>query len=415
MSTGPSKLRIINDRAALSHILRAGEISRAELEDLTGLSKPATADLLSRLESAGLVQKQGMRSGGPGPKAQLWGVRPEVGFAAGVNVTPANIDVQITDLSGNVVSQHQFAACASAGSGVRRAIQAACITAKISEQQILHTVIGLPGALDPRSGMLKFAPHMPAWSNYDLIAALDLELDMPVTVENDVNLMALAELDGGLAAAAENFALVWIDTGLGAAIVIRRELFRGFTGGAGEIDYLPVPDRAEAETGLDRRGGKFGNLLSPQAIAALARAHGLPGDDPVETLRTAARTGSASGHAAFLNDLALRIATGLSAIVTVLDPELLLLGGAFGVAGGEPLAQLVRENLGEVMNAPHGSTAEVLALGVPSPTGPNRQAKPVDGAPVEGIPAGNALAGASSLALKHAREKAFETGSVMTS
>lgn len=408
VSTGPSKLRIINDRAALSRILRAGEISRSELEDLTGLSKPATADLLSRLESAGLVQKQGMRSGGPGPKAPLWGVRPEVGFAAGVHVTPGFIDVQITDLSGTVVSQHQFAACASAGSWVRRAIQAACVTAKISEKQILHTVISLPGALDPRSGLLKFAPHMPAWSNYDLLAALDLELDMPVTVENDVNLMALAELDSGLAAHAANFALVWIDSGLGAAIVIRRELFHGFTGGAGEIDYLPIPDRAQAETGMGRQGGKFGNLLSPDAISALAQAHGLEKQNPAQAVRTAAANHQDPHHAAFLDDLALRIATGLSAIVTVLDPELLLLGGSFGVAGGEYLADLVRIKIGEVMEAPHGSTAEVIVLGGSAAAGSAASSSNPTSS------AGDALAGASSLALKHAREKAFETGSVMT-
>lgn len=397
MANGLGKLRIINDRAALSHILRAGEISRSELGDLTGLSKAATAGLLNRLESAGLVQKQGVRSGGPGPKAQLWGVRPDVGFAAGVNVTPRTIDVQITDLSGAVVSEHQFAACASAGGGVRRAIQAACVTAKISEDQILHTVIGLPGALDPRSGLLKFAPHMPAWSNYDLLAALDLELDGPVTVENDVNLMALAELDGGLAAGVENFALIWIDSGLGAAMVLCGELFRGFTGGAGEIDYLPVPDQAQAESGLGPRGGKFGKLLSPESIGQLAHAHGLEPADPVAALTAAVADSSRTGHAAFLDDLALRIATGLSAIVTVLDPELLLLAGSFGVAGGDHLAELVREKLGEVMAVPHGSTARVASLGATGHAGS----------------AGDPLDGASSLALKHAQDKAFETGSVL--
>ncbi|WP_285725583.1 ROK family transcriptional regulator [Psychromicrobium xiongbiense] len=394
MTTGLSKLRVLNDRAALSHILRAGEVSRSELEELTGLSKPATAELLNRLESAGLVHKLGMRSGGPGPKAQLWGVRPEVGFAAGVNVTPGSIQVTITDLSGTVVASCERAEDPSASAAVREALRTACELAAISADQILHAVIGLPGALDPRSGLLRFAPHMPAWSGYDLLAALETELGLPATVENDVNLMALAELDGGLAAEVENFALIWIDAGLGAAIVLRRELFRGLTGGAGEIDYLPVPDRAVAETGGDRRGEKFGNLLSPAAISALSQAYGLPPLEPSALVAQACREEDHPAFAGFLDDLAVRIATGLAAIVTVLDPELLLLGGSIGVAGGQRLADLVRSKFGEVTSSPPDSIARVSALS---------------------DSAGDVLAGATSLALKRAREKAFETGSILTS
>jgi predicted NBD/HSP70 family sugar kinase len=392
MSIGsPSKLRILNDQTALAFILEEGILSRADLERLTGLSKPATAELLARLEVAGLVEKSGKRAGGPGPKAQLWRVRPEVGFAAGIDVTPRGLEVQICDLAGQERSRIQRAwGTDSAPAQVRQALDLACSEAGLERRQVLHVVIGLPGALNPRTGLLKYAPHLPLWEGIDVISMLHQELGIAVDIENDVNLMALAEMDGGVAAGVENFALVVIDDGVGAAVVVRRQLLRGFTGGAGEIDYVPVPDRASVSSGSDRFGAKLGDLLSPAGIGKLAAAHGLAATDPVEAVSFEAKNSEAGR--AFLADFALRIATGLAAIVTVIDPELIMLGGKFGAAGGADLAALVKEKLSEVLTAPAASTTDI----VPCP-----------------VVAGAALSGAVRAALVHAREKAFETGSIV--
>ncbi|ALE07272.1 hypothetical protein AL755_20280 [Arthrobacter sp. ERGS1:01] len=383
----PSKLRILNDQTALAFILEQGMLSRADLEQLTGLSKPATAELLIRLETAGLVEKSGKRAGGPGPKAQLWRVRPEVGFAAGIDVTRYGLEVQICDLAGaerSRVSRDWTAE--GAPKQVRRALDAACAEANLDRSQLLHVVIGLPGALNPQTGLLKYAPHLPLWEGIDVISTLVDELGIAVDIENDVNLMALAEMASGVAAGVENYALVVIDDGVGAAIVVRGELIRGFTGGAGEIDYVPVPDRANASTGTGRFGSKLGDLLSPAGIGALARAHGLAFNDPLEVMQ------SGPAGKEFREDLAMRIATGLASIVTVIDPELIMLGGKFGAAGGTELAALVKEKLAEVLTAPAASMADIVAYPVT---------------------AGASLAGAVRAALVRAREKAFETGSVI--
>ena len=79
-SGSPNVQRVLNDRAALDVFLEEPSISRAELETRIGLSKPATAELLNRLEDAGFVERVGRREGGPGPRAQLWGLRSTLGF-----------------------------------------------------------------------------------------------------------------------------------------------------------------------------------------------------------------------------------------------------------------------------------------------------------------------------------------------
>src|SRR5438067_13430058 len=103
MTGSPNRLRVLNDQSALAFILDAGSVTRAELGALTGLSKPGVAELLTRLESAGLVEKAELRPGGPGPAKQTWRVRPEVGYAAAVDLTVDTIRGRLQALDGAVV------------------------------------------------------------------------------------------------------------------------------------------------------------------------------------------------------------------------------------------------------------------------------------------------------------------------
>ena len=118
---GPRVLRAMNDRAALYALLHGGPLSRIELEQQIGLSKPAAAELLRRLEQAELVRRAGHRdSGAPGPNAQLWTVNAEAGYAAGVDVSPSGFDVAVADLSGQVIAQRRVRPAADGpGSGPR--------------------------------------------------------------------------------------------------------------------------------------------------------------------------------------------------------------------------------------------------------------------------------------------------------
>jgi predicted NBD/HSP70 family sugar kinase len=385
MGTGsPSRLRVLNDQAALSFILAAGTVSRAELGRLTGLSKPGVAELLTRLESAGLVEKAGTQAGGPGPRAQTWRVRPGVACCAAVDLTPDGWSIRLLDLDGSVI-------------GARRGpwrplpvphlltaeIQDALSSTGVGQDKVIGVAVGVPGAVDPRTGIVRGAPQLPALLGYDFAGALSELLDVPVAVENDVNLMALAALADGLAEGARDFAFVWIDEGLGAAVVRNGELIRGFTGGAGEIDYVRVPD-AQA----NGSGGKLGQLLSSEALHELVRDLGPGSGDPVAALDAIGETDQASPLAV---EVSRRIAAGLAAIVTVLDPELILLGGRYGAAAGRTLAGAVRGELSRLLEADLSFLPDVR------PYADDPEA---------------ALAGAQRLALTAARQRAFRSGSL---
>src|ERR1700753_3297833 len=103
----PRLLRAINDRAALELLLSRGPLTRAQLGELTGLSKVTASQLVERLEERGLVTRVGEQAGGRGPNAQLYAVVPSSAFVVGVEVGPEHGVAACADVTGAVVSRVQ--------------------------------------------------------------------------------------------------------------------------------------------------------------------------------------------------------------------------------------------------------------------------------------------------------------------
>ncbi|WP_092535099.1 ROK family transcriptional regulator [Amycolatopsis arida] len=385
-------LREINDRAALDILLREGPLTRADLEELVGLSKPATAQLLARLERDGMVVRDGVRNGARGPRAQLWRVAGSVAHVAAVDLTPHGAEFVIADITGRELAEHRAHLPIAAGSDVVGAFTAALTDAAAVAGRTLadlrHVVVGTPGALDPRTGRLESAPHLPGWCGFDLRGRLRDALGTPVTVENDVNLVALQELAAAEATGVRDFVLVWLDEGVGGAVVLDGRLRRGASGAGGEVDWLRVPDPAAADTGIGRSGTRWGDLVDSPAIVALATAHGMSADTGWAAVGAAVEAGE--GGQGFLTDLARRIAVGVAGVVSVVDPELVLLCGEVTKVGGTVLADLVAGELHRLVvpRTPVGlttvpgnavragalhsalATARVDVFGLASPAGP---------------------------------------------
>lgn len=341
----PRLLREINDRAAIDALLRNGPLTRSELENIIGLSKPATAQLLTRLEQDDIVRRDGLRGGGRGPRAQLWSVNGALAHVAAVDLTPDTVDVAVADISGKTLTEHH--AIMPKGGDVltafTQAIDKAVADAQLSLSDLHHVVVGSPGAVDPATGELGFAPHLPGWEGFDVPGRLTALLGTSVTVENDVNLVALEEMISGRAVDVRDFVLVWPVDATGAAVVVNRVLLRGATGGAGEIDWMRVPDLALQDTGVGKEGGRYGELLSSPAVTKLARAHGIAARNALGAVTKALSSGAAGRE--FLTDLARRIAAGVAGVVAVVDPELVLLSGEVAHAGGTVLCELVAAEL----------------------------------------------------------------------
>ncbi|MBM7173369.1 ROK family transcriptional regulator [Streptomyces sp. G44] len=379
----PRVLRAMNDRAVLDLLVAHGPLTRTRIGELTGLSKPTTSQLLGRLEAAGLVHTTGSLSGRPGPNALLYEIDPGAGHVAALSADPTGITALVADITGTVLGTERVEADAIAedvrhrtAQLVAEAVDGALRRAGLGHGDLRAAVIGTPGAIDPHTGQLRYAPHLPGWHSRTLRDDLAAVLGTPVAIENDVNLAAVAEQYEGAAQDHDNYVLTWLDEGVGAAIVLGGTLLRGATGGAGEIGYMPLPGAPlvrggpEATLGPHGGGGGFQSLVSAPVVRELAG----PGASLADAL----------ADDVIVAEVARRLATGIAAVVAVVDPELVVLSGAVAQAGGDKLRVRVEE--------------ELTGLALPRP---QVRVSELDGDPI--------LTGALRSALTQARDQVFDT------
>ncbi|MET8580883.1 ROK family transcriptional regulator [Streptomyces collinus] len=358
----PRVLRAMNDRAALDLLLEHGPLSRTRIGKLTGLSKPTASQLLARLEAAGLVRVTGTSEGRPGPNAQLYAVNPAAAYAAGLDVTPHRIRAAVADVTGRTVGEFELPTPGRrpAHPVVRQvtdALDGAVKAAGLARDDVHRLVIGTPGAFDPGTGRLRYASHLPGWHSPALLDELAAALPMPVEYENDVNLVAVAEQRLGAARGHADFVLLWNQEGMGAALVLGGRLHRGWTGGAGEVGFLPVPGTPLVRQVTKANSGGYQELAGSQAVPKLARELGIedvpsgPYTEAAAELLARAADHAGGPHRELLRTYATRLATGLASLVSVLDPELVVLSGSALTAGGEVLRALVQAELEELAAA----------------------------------------------------------------
>lgn len=413
----PSMLRAINDRAALEALLAEGPLTRPRLSDLTGISKPTASQLLARLVEAGLVVQDGVREGMPGRTAELYRINGAAAHVAGVDVTPARIRVAVADLAGTTVAEHTLPTPERTGVDIvartGAALDGAAEAAGLARARLRRAVIGIQGAVDPGTGRLGYAAHIPGWHVPDVAGTLSEGLGVRVRIENDVNLSALAEQAGGEAAGVRDFVLLWVADGVGMAVVLNGALHRGATGGAGEIGYMPAVGAPLMRDVRRTHTGGVHSLTGGAAVLRLMREHGYRGRDAPTALARAAADAEAEDGAArsdarhaggpdaggphghgedggagrggeALRELATRLGATLATVVAVIDPALVVLTGDVLRAGGEPLRARVERQL--------------HSLSIPRPA---VRLSSVRGNPV--------LAGALQQALRETRDEVFST------
>jgi predicted NBD/HSP70 family sugar kinase len=369
-----SLLRAMNESAALALLLEHGELTRSQLRDLTGLSKPTVSVALRRLTEAGLARIVRYVSAGPGPNAEAYAANPDAAYTVAVCVREIagtarpSLLAAVCDLGGTVRGRRELAVDfphADPVSAVADVVRRLCEDTGIAAGRVGHLQVSVPGGYDPRTDTIHHV-DVPGRRQAGLAGELRRRLRTGVGVDHDVNLAAMAERRHGVGHGTDGFALLWLDEVVGLAIDLGGSLLRGARGGAGEIGHMAlfVPD-----AGGGPRPAKidFQDLVGGCAVAALAAEHGVAVEDgvPADTARravaaavratveprprpaaqtagSAVPAGTGRGAAAmFLDALADRVAVGVAAIVAVLDPPLVVLGGDLARAGGTALGEAV--------------------------------------------------------------------------
>lgn len=328
----PAWLRTQNDRNALRLLLSHGPLSRTQLGELSGLSKPTAGAMLQRLEQAGLVAPVGAITDARGPNATTYGVRSDALVGVAVSVLDDRLEAVVVDATDAV---HPLAEVPTAGlhrapvDDTDAAVRAACAAADVSPEAVSVVAIGVQAAFNAEADRLAFTDTLPGWPATGAAKLIAEGTGRDVILDNDVNLATIAERT---ASGETDFVYLWLGSGLGAGIDIAGRVQRGASGSAGEIGYLEVPRSAES---LDPQARDFTDLLGGPAIAHLLG---------VTTLADALPLLPDNEDA--LAAIAARVGPLAAVLEAVLDPGRLVLGGPTGLAGGDRLAELVASGLG---------------------------------------------------------------------
>jgi predicted NBD/HSP70 family sugar kinase len=312
--------------------------TRAELADATGLARSTVAARVDQLMALGLIAPSGGTSTGGRPPS-LFSMNPQARLVAGVDVGATHVSLVLADLSGAVLAEAGEALEVVEGPEVVLCWVTETIERLMAEQEAplerLGAVgMGLPGPVEHSTGRPTNPPIMPGWDRYDVPGRVQKDLDVPVLVDNDVNIMALGEQQVAFPET-KDLVFVKVATGIGAGIISGGELQRGAQGTAGDLGHVRVPRAGDVLC-------RCGNLGCLEAVAA--------GPALAESLRRSgveARTSQDVVDLASAGDLAAHqavrqagrdIGDVLAMLVNLINPSVVVIGGRLAGAGESLLA-----------------------------------------------------------------------------
>ncbi|WIY53876.1 ROK family protein [Devosia sp. YIM 151766] len=242
----------------------------------------------------------------------------------GLDLGGTKLHAAATGADGRVAAEKLLATDTSSASALFNQLRDTIIELQDGAKSSM-VVLGVPGAVSPRTGHIDLAPNIPLAPGGDLRAELSAAVGARVTIENDVNLAALGEARHNTEASGALMCLVSFGTGIGLGIVANGSILSGAAGRAGEISYLPVGSLAE-DCRLTK-AGQFEDLAGSHALVDLYAAGAGPADG--RTIFDRANQGDAQAVAA-IETTARRAALGIAALQSILDPDHIVIGGSIG-------------------------------------------------------------------------------------
>jgi predicted NBD/HSP70 family sugar kinase len=328
-------LRELGEQAVLETIFREGPITRPEIATATTLSKPTVSAAVSRLEQAGLVLAAGMRPGQRGRKPVAYVVSNRAGFVLGGDIGGTNVRVAAADLFGELICDLKAPTTKlgsrALGVQVLEMITEVIDRAGVSHGRPLALAISAPGVVDRNSGRVtSLAYNVTPEGGFDPLEVIRDRLDIPVFVDNNVNLAAVGEKWFGLARGVSTLVYIAVGAGIGMGVIIDDELVRGAHGAAGEIAYLPLVGDP-FDPGHRLHGGLEDEVAAAGVLAAFNRRR--DGDQrKASSAHEVFELASAGDKTAreVVDHVASRLGTAIATVCAIIDPELVVLGGGIG-------------------------------------------------------------------------------------
>ena len=316
-----------------------GTIPRIDVAKALGISPGTVTSIVSELMEEGLVRETDAPApaSGRGRPPVALSIEPRARFVAGVKLSDHAHTAVVTDFAGTVLGEATLATTpkrrpvAEAVAETRQLVNLALHNANLVMGQISALALGVPGIVDHLTGHVPWSPLI-AGDNPDLRTALNAAFPFPVHIDNDANLVTMAELWFGAGRSRSDFAVVTIENGLGMGLVHQNRLFRGAGGQGLELGHTQVQI-----DGALCRCGRRGCLEAYVADYALAREASTAiqtdptlssqGAPELEALYLAAKAGHVHAQTIFRR-AGRYLAAGLANVVQLFDPGVILISGA---------------------------------------------------------------------------------------
>jgi predicted NBD/HSP70 family sugar kinase len=320
-------------------LLRNGRAwTRAELAQTTGLARSTVAARVEELMRLGLVTPVGGGTSTGGRPPSLFSLNPRARVVAGVDVGATHVVVGLADLSGEVLDR--VSAPLDVAEGPEVVLSWVCRNIRLlldrqeSPQLLAAIGIGLPGPVQHATGRPINPPIMPGWDRYDVPGRVQQEHEVPVLIDNDVNIMALGERRA-VFPDVHDLVFVKVATGIGAGLISGGELQRGAQGTAGDLGHVRV---ARAEDVLCRCGntGCLEAVAAGPALAAALTEAGTPASTPQDVVDLV-RAGDVAAIQV-VRQAGRDLGDVLATLVNLTNPAVVVIGGRMAGAGEHLLA-----------------------------------------------------------------------------
>jgi glucokinase-like ROK family protein len=327
-------MRLVNRSAVLDLIRRCSPLSRSEIGRRLGLSLPTVMRIVEGLVEEDLVRYTVESEPGRGHRRRLLRYNPDNSLVIGIDLGGTKIFGALANIGGQILEEHYLewhgVSAEHKFETVVDLVQRFLDLPQASEARVRGLAVGAPGVTDHRHGIVRWAPALD-WRDFPLQQRLQARFELPVLVENDVNLAALGEHTFGIGRGCRDMILITLGTGMGAGLIVDGVLYRGAHDSAGEVGYL-LPS-VEA---LGMRYDHFGAMESIVSGTGIAeRAHQRLGPRAAEHALSARHVFEAARQGEdwaqqVVDETIDYLTLAIANISSVLDPELVILGG--GVA-----------------------------------------------------------------------------------
>jgi glucokinase-like ROK family protein len=351
--------QVATQRPSLDGVLqllwRERRLSRADIARTTGLSRSTVSEVVGELLKTRLVAEVGDGPSQGGRRPVVLQFQDDAYAILGIDMGAAHVSVALSNLRGQVAAwesrSHPVRTDPEGAVSLMEELSEACLRQwKLGTDRLVGIGIAVPSPVDPREPDRVSEVVMPAWQGHTVGESLRKRFRVPVFVDNDANLAALAEQWWGAGRGIDDLTYVKVATGVGAGLIIGGQIFRGAHGIAGEIGHLAIDPNGEPCI-----CGLRGCLATRAGSRALvARAQALLPEYPGSSLAGREVTISAIEDAALIGDpLALKVVDeaadylgiAVASMLNLMNPAKVIIGGGLARLG-EILLSPMRRSIG---------------------------------------------------------------------